>query len=287
MSSIALFRDGSYNGINGERVAARKRRSRQKRGDDARTRRLFVGIVLFLSAVLVLEILFHFFVAPRLMISDITIETKGAFELSNEEILDAAGIAKSSYFFSVHSATVEERLESLPMVKSATVSKRFPHALSLRLVKRKAIGLLTIPVEGTLQAALVDEEGVVYGIGEGANTDLHVISGVEIPRVQAGMKLPDILVSFLSDLKNLQQESPTLYRLISEVKFVKNDSTEYEVILFPSHYRIRVRIGPSIDKELLTYIMLVLDVISGRGMEDEVVEVDFRTDHVVYRVEGD
>ncbi|MFP4617903.1 MAG: cell division protein FtsQ, partial [Spirochaetaceae bacterium] len=96
-----------------------------------------------------------------------------------------------------------------------------------------------------------------------------------------------VLHSFLEDLEELKGDSPSLYRLISEVKFVKNNSTEYDVILYPSHYRVRVRIGPSIDKKLLTYVMLVLDVLSGRGMEDEVVEVDFRTDNVVYRVEGD
>ncbi len=287
MSSIALFRDGTYTGTRREQNASRNRHRSRRRRDEAKTQRFFIGIVLFLSLVLVLEILFHFFIAPRLMISNITIETQGSFTLSNEEILEAAGVQRRSYFFSVHSATVEDRLESLPMVKAARVSKSFPHALSIRLVKRSPIALLTVPVDGRLRTARVDDEGVVYGIGESTSGDLPVISGIEIPRVEAGMKLPSILVSFLEDLERLHSEAPTLYRLISEVKFVKNDSTEYEVILFPSHYRVRVRIGPSLNKELLTYIMLVLDVISGRGMEDEVVEVDFRTDHVVYRVEGD
>jgi cell division protein FtsQ len=269
MSSIALSREASY-----------------RRREETKTRKFFLYLVLFLLSVLLLEILFHFFIAPRLMIHEILIETSETLDLENEEILAAGGIERMSSFFSVRSRLVKERLESIPAVKSAKVSKRFPHSLGITLISRSPIALLTIPVEDGLRTALVDEEGVVFKIEKAASADLPIISGIDIPRVEAGMKLPNVLLGFLEDLMRLREQSPALYRLISEIKFVKNDSTGYEVILYPTPYRVRVRIGPSIDKELLTYIMLVLDVLSGREMEDAVTEVDFRTEQVVYRVEG-
>ncbi|MFW6343458.1 MAG: cell division protein FtsQ/DivIB [Sediminispirochaetaceae bacterium] len=290
MSSIALFRDAGagYSGLRGEKVSPRRKQKKKTQLDETKTKRVFIAIVLFLSFLLVLEILFHLVIAPRLVISNITIETAGDFPLSNEEILNIAGLAGgTSTYFSTNTKALEERLENIPMVRTAKVEKSFPRGLSLNLTKRTPIALLTVPLNGRLTTAFLDENGVIYSIGEVGNADFPVISGVEIPRVEEGMKLPQVLHSFLEDLEELKGESPSLYRLISEVKFVKNNSTEYDVILYPSHYRVRVRIGPSIDKKLLTYVMLVLDVLSGRGMEDEVVEVDFRTDNVVYRVEGD
>jgi cell division protein FtsQ len=98
------------------------------------------------------------------------------------------------------------------------------------------------------------------------------------------MRLPEQVKGFLRDMETLRSNAPSLYRLISEVKFVKKNKGRFEVLLYPAHYRIRVRLGPTLDTHTFKYIMLVLDVISGRGMEDDIVEVDFRTEHVVYRV---
>lgn len=56
------------------------------------------------------------------------------------------------------------------------------------------------------------------------------------------------------------------------------------MLLFPAHRKVRVRIGTSIDEQLLTYIMMVLDVVSQQNMVDKLDEIDFRTGEVVYKI---
>jgi cell division protein FtsQ len=250
---------------------------------EERARRIFRVIVLFLAAILLLEVAFHLLVAPQMVIRSIDIRARESFPMSNSEIIEAAGIQGRPYFFSVSAEEMEERLLQVPLIREAKVSKSFPDTVTIAVRSRQPIGMLMVKGERGMQQALVDSEGVVFRVGGGEVPDLPVFSGIEIPRAAAGMQLPEQIRGFLADLDRLRSEASSLYRLISEVKFVKKGESDFEVLLYPAHYRVRVRLGPTLDTHTLKYIMLVLDVISGRGME-EVTEVDFRTDDVVYRV---
>jgi cell division protein FtsQ len=241
-------------------------------------------LILFLLVVLVLELAFHLFLAPQMVISTVNIRAEESFPMSNAEIMEAAGIRGRPYFFSISPAAIEKRLQQVPMVRKAAVSKSFPDTLTIEITGRKPLGLLVVEGQNGMQHALVDREGVVFRVGGDEVPDLPVLSGIEIPRTAAGMQLPEQITGFLADLDRLRRESSSLYRLISEVKFVKKSESSFEAVLYPAHYRVRVRLGPTLDTHTLKYIMLVLDVISGRGMEDSIAEVDFRTEHVVYRV---
>jgi cell division protein FtsQ len=262
-------------------VAEARRRSS---AGEARARRIFGSIIAFLLIVLAMEVAFHLFIAPELVIGTVNIRARDDFAMSNAQILEAAGIHGKPYYFSVSPSQIEAQLERVPMVRDAQVNTRFPDTMTISITGREPLGLLMVQGENGLQQALVDRQGLVFRVGGTEVPDLPVISGIEIPRATAGMRLPDEIVGFLADLAKLRQEAPELYRLISEVKFVKKNKGRFEVLLYPAHYRIRVRLGPTLDTHTFKYIMLVLDVISGRGMEDDIVEVDFRTEHVVYRV---
>ena len=247
-------------------------------------RQLFKGIIYFLLVILILEIGFHLFIAPQLVIRTVNIKAREDLPMTNEEILEAAGIQERPYYFSVSTDRVERQLEQVPMVREAAVKTGFPDTMTIEVQGRKPIGLLMVTGEDGMQQALVDEEGVVFRVGGDDVPDLPILSGIEIPKAAAGMQLPEQVKGFLHDLHQLRQEVPSLYRLISEVKFVKKNASSFEVLLYPAHFQVKVRLGPTLDTHTLKYIMLVLDVISERGMENEVVEVDFRTEHVVYRV---
>jgi cell division protein FtsQ len=257
--------------------------NRGKSGND-RMKRIFTTVILFLLAVLVLEIVFHLFIAPELVIKTINIKARDDFPLSNAEILEAAEVRERPYFFSVSSGDIERRLERIPMVEDAAVSTSFPDTMTIDLRGRAPIGVIPVTSDGGMQQALVDDQGVIFAAGGEQVHDLPVISGIEVPQMSSGMRLPEQVKGFLRDMETLRSNAPSLYRLISEVKFVKKNESSFEVLLYPAHYRVRVRLGPTLDTHTLKYIMLVLDVISGRGMEDDIVEVDFRTEHVVYRV---
>jgi len=274
MSSVAITRNSKYS----QRVNRRQGR------EPLELQKLFKGLIILLSLILIVQLIFHFLLAPHLVIRQVRIETSDDFPYSNREIVELSGFEGGSYYFDVDPKLLAAKLEQVPMIKEAVVNKSFPHGLSISISEREAVSILTFQGEEGVGTAYVDAEGVLFQGGQGQNLDLPVISGVEVPAYREGMQLPEVLRGFLSDLEELHGDNPSLYSLISELKFVKKSATEYEVVMYPSYYPVKVRLGSTLSEDLMKYIVLVLDVVAGRGMANDIEELDFRTDQVVYRL---
>ena len=106
MSSIALFRNEKY---------SQQVRSREKR-EKLELQRFFSLLVLFLLSILLLEIIFHFFIAPTLVINKVVIQADEDFSYSDRELLEYAGIKGGIYFFDVDTDFIAARLEQIPPV---------------------------------------------------------------------------------------------------------------------------------------------------------------------------
>jgi cell division protein FtsQ len=284
MSSVALFRNSDRNykprhsSIQDQRVRRRNER------DQRDLRRLFTAIIATLGFLLAAEITYHVLIAPYLVVNKITIQAETDFPYTNAELLSIAGVNGDTYFFDVKPQLISARLERVPVIKSAEVSTQFPHSLNISITERDPLAALTVLNADGMVPAYVDSAGVIFRSKGVDFMDLPIISGIDVPAYKDGMQLPQVLTSFLEDLHQLQQKNPALYRLISEVKFVKKNTADYEVVLFPSQYQVKVRIGPALTEELMKYVVLVLDVVAGKGLESTIEEIDFRTDEVVYRV---
>lgn len=277
MSSVALSRNPKYS----QKV---KRRQGQEHME---IQRFLRGVIILLALILVLELLFHFLIAPHLTIHQVEIQAGSNFPYSNGEILSAAGFRPGSYFFDVEADLMAARIEQLPVVAAAKVQKVFPRGLSISLVQRKPLSVVMVNDGQGMSPAYIDSEGVLFRNGDFETLDLPVISGVDVPAYRDGMQLPSMLTAFLKDLESLRKSNPTLYSLISEVKFIKKNTAEYEVVLYPSQYPVKVRIGSNLSADLMKYIVLVLDVMAGKGMITDIDELDFRTNEVVYRMGRD
>ena len=284
MSSVALFRNSDRNYRPQSRSIQEQRVRRRIERDQRDLRRLFTAIITVLAVLLAAEIAYHLLIAPYLVVNKITIQAQSDFPYTNEELLSIAGVNGDTYFFDVKPKLISARLERVPVIKSVEVSKQFPHSLSISISERAPLAALTVMDADGMVPAYVDAEGVIFRSKGVDFMDLPIISGIDVPAYKDGMQLPQVLTGFLEDLQQLQQENPALYRLISEVKFVKKNTADYEVVLFPSQYQVKVRIGPALTEELMKYVVLVLDVVAGKGLESTIDEIDFRTDEVVYRV---
>src|SRR6056297_3573355 len=276
MSSIALFRNTNRNYKPGHSSIEAQRVKRRVEHDQRDLRRLFSAIIAVLVFLLLVEIVYHMFIAPYLVVNKITIQAESDFPYTNEELLSIAGVSGDAYFFDVKPKLISARLERVPVVKSVAVSKKFPHSLNIAITERAPLAALTLLDADGMVPAYVDENGVIFRSKGVDFMDLPIISGIDVPAYKDGMQLPQVLTGFLEDLQQLQQENPALYRLIPEVKFVKKNATDYEVVLFPSQYQVRVRIGPVLTEELMKYIVLVLAVVAEKGMETTIEEIDFR-----------
>ena len=249
-----------------------------------RIRRIFLIIIAALVLILILELVFHLVISPRMRVKQVRVAADRSLGLSNAEVLGLAGIRGNEYFFALDEAIIERKILEYAPVKSVTVKKAFPDTLEIAVYPRVPLALSLATVSGVSVPIALDEEGVIFQIGASVeNHNLPVISGLTFEDVALGQRTHRALIGVLHDLKELRSTSPSLFNLISEIKFVTKNRSSFEVLLYPRDYRVRVRIGTQIDAGLLREILLVLDVFSKQGVIENLAEIDFRTDEAVAR----
>jgi|GEM_PF-400016 len=242
---------------------------------------LFRWIIIGLSLVLAGELCFHLLIAPRLVIEEVIISADGSIPLADEDILRLAGVARKDYYFNLDTAEIEENLASYPLIKEAAVERVFPNKLKISLVGRKPLGITLATVENKTVPLVFDEEGVIFQIGSSITEyDMPVLSGIKIPSIQLGMKLPEELIGVLEDLQKLKAHSPKLFGVISELKFERKRDSRFEILFYPRQFETKIRIGNRIDETMIKYMLVVLDVMS-RESGSDIKELDFRTGEVV------
>lgn len=258
---------------------------RENKTSRQKMNRVFLVIVLVLFVILLLELIFHLVISPRMKLSKIEIVSDESFPLSDAAILDVAGIADGVYYFSIDELAVRQRLENYPLIKSAEVQKIFPNGLRLRFEQRTPLAMSLIEINGRSVPVCLDDEGVVFQIGPSVEIfDLPVLSGLHFREVKLGHRVNENLVDFLRDLKSIRSSTLTLFNLVSEVKFVNKSGSGFEALLYIRDYPVKVRIGNTISEDLIKRVLLVLDVFRSQGLLGNLEEIDFRSEKVVSRM---
>jgi len=240
-------------------------------------------VVVALAFVLAAELVWFFGITPCLALADV--DVAGLPGLGTEAVLAAAGIDDASSFISINAAAAERALEKLPQVESAKVVKRFPDRIRIVLEGRTAVALALAKVDGKTVPVYMDRHGVVFAVGASPQADagpaLPVLSGLVFENVVPGTRLPEPLVKLLADLDGIQRRSPALLNALSEIRIQSRPYDGFDLMLFPAQHPVRVKIGAELNEEVLRYMMLVLDVLSSKGIGAD--EIDFRTGTVSYR----
>jgi cell division protein FtsQ len=127
-----------------------------------------------------------------------------------------------------------------------------------------------------------DRKGVVFNIGGEASGgaglisgDLPVISGLVIEDPRPGMQLPAAFIPLLEQLDQIRQNAPELLSAVSEIRINRKPYDGFNLILYPVHKPIRVRLEKDLSEETLRYVLLMLDVFDKAGGYPE--EIDFRS----------
>jgi len=253
--------------------------SRENR--DGLAQRVLVIVIVTLSLILVGELVYHLVIAPRLRIETISIESDLA--ISDEELLALAGLSTGTAFFSVDADAAAARLRRFPLVRDARVETTFPNSVSVSVARRRPLATALASTENGTVPLVFDEEGVVFQIGMDSVDDLPVVSGLRFATVDLGIQLPALVVDFLTQLREIKLSEPELYRLFSEYRIVQKNEYAYEVVLYPIHYRLPVRIGTSIDADMIEYVMMMLDLLQREDRIATLRELDFRSGEGVLR----
>jgi cell division protein FtsQ len=249
------------------------------RGFEKGLKRLIIIAAVILGA----ECIWLFVVSPCMPFS--TVEVDGFTGLNRDAALALAGIGEGASWLTVDTAAVEKALADFYLVESARVIKRFPDRLRIYLEPRRAVAFSLAMVSGRVLPVYFDREGVIFNIGGGdgvASPHLPVISGLVFEQPALGMRLPAAFDSLLSDLEKIGAASPELLGAVSEIRINRKPFDGFDLILYPLHNPVKIRLENNLTEDTLRYVMLMLDVFGSKDSMPQ--EIDFRSGVASYTV---
>ncbi|MDR0669112.1 MAG: FtsQ-type POTRA domain-containing protein [Treponema sp.] len=237
-------------------------------------------IIIAAASVLVIELVWLLVISPCMPLS--RIEITGFPELERSEILLRGGIGERSSFISVDRRAVEKNLERIKEVESVRVTKQFPGTVKILLVPRVAVAMALTVIDGRQVPVYFDRHGVAFktgGVPYGAQS-LPVLSGLPL---EGDTPLSALYQPLFAGLDRIRYADAGLLGAVSEIKVNKKPYDGFDIIMYPVHIPIRVRLESVLNEDSLRYIMLMLDVFNsdtGRTIE----EIDFRAGTASYSV---
>jgi cell division protein FtsQ len=267
---------GMYDAMNMEDVPPRAPPSASKKIEKGLKRLLIAA-----AAVMGAEIIWLFGVSPCIPLS--TVEVRGFPGFDGGEVLRYAGVGEGASFISVNAGEAEKNLAAHYLVDSARVLKRFPDRLSIYLEPRRAVALSLALVDGRPLPLYYDKQGVVFRIGgEPPEENLPVLSGLVFESPGLGTRLPAAFGPLLEELEKIRESAPELLGAVSEIRIRAKTFDGFDLLLYPVHSPVRVRLESNVSEDTLRYVMLMLDVLQSRSSFPE--EIDFRSGMGAYKV---
>jgi len=240
-------------------------------------KRIFVIAGIIFTA----EIIWLFGISPFIPFSHIEVHGFDGFERT--QVLAQAGINERSSFFSTNIREVKERLAANVLTESVIAIKRFPDKLSIFLTPREAAAV-TLTTVGSKQVPIcVDRHGVFFKFAQGDTQEtqnLPILSGIENPMIN--MRLPSGLICLVESLSVISSSSPELLSAISEIRIERKAWDGFDLVLFPVHSSIKVRLENNLTEDTLRYMFLMLNVFESAFPSPE--EIDFRSGMGSYKL---
>ncbi|NNM53798.1 MAG: FtsQ-type POTRA domain-containing protein [Spirochaetales bacterium] len=246
-------------------------------------RKILKVLLLAGGLAVLLELSFHLVVAPQLRLQKIYVsgDDRG---MSTPQLLALLGIPARSYYFSVSDKALKARLETIPWVLKATVTKDFPDALKVNIVARDPLALALDESSGRTVLLSVDSHGVIFDVSpQDQRRNLPIISGIRFQTLQPGAVFPSALHSLFTSLAALRKDSPGLYSQISEIRVRKTEGGSFETLIYPVEGDVRIVLPERWTQALLKQAFVLLDVIHKQGWTAKTKEIDLRTSPVVVR----
>ena len=205
------------------------------------------------------------------------IEVSGYEGIDRAEILYRAGINNRSTFFSTDSRAVEKALAGISSLESVRVFKHFPDRIQILLEPRQPLAYALAQQDGRTVTVLFDSNGVVFRLGgmdEILPYTLPVISGLIIEDPFPGLSLPPLFTPFFNELEKIGFNAPELLGVVSEFKISPRPFSGFDIILYPVHRQIKVRLS-ELNEDTLRYALLMVDVLA--STEGGIDILDFRS----------
>ncbi|AIN94921.1 cell division protein FtsQ/DivIB [Treponema putidum] len=237
--------------------------------------------IITLVLTLIGEAVFYAVILPYNSIA--VINVSGCLDISSIEVKKLAGIDNNTKWLSINSSEISRRLVSYPGISSATVEKKFPDKVSIKIVERKAVAVAFTEVNGKTVPMEIDGCGVVFRIGSPIlQTNLPIVTGLTFKNPREGMQINEKLSQLFVQLDILQKKYPVLVNEISEIKIQPKKYGGYDLVIYPLKSRLSVITDKFLTDESLRYMMLILDVVKDINLEKDIIGIDLRGANAVY-----
>ncbi|MDR2149947.1 MAG: FtsQ-type POTRA domain-containing protein [Spirochaetaceae bacterium] len=243
-----------------------------------------VKIFLIITALVLvgIELLWWFVITPFMPFSQR--EITGMPQIDKEAVFLNAGITAKSSFMNVNTTQMEIALRKVYHFESITVHKSFPSTLTIMIKSAQAVAMAFVQLDGKTSPVYFDKNGVVVHIGKDITQSVPLISGTVFNEPSLGEYfIPPEFATFLSDLEQVQKSAPDLLLALSEIR-IDPRTYGYDLVIYPIRYPVRVRIRENLDREILRYMLLLIDVAATSG--SNIAEIDFRSGTASYIPKG-
>ena len=247
-----------------------------------REKQILTVLSFLLAAVLVMEILFNLFLAPRLRIRSVALESD--IPINDESLLNITGLDRDNWYFSLDVEKLEDSLEKLAMVEEARVTKQFPNRMVISLRSRRPLVMSLSMGKGELDPLVIDKEGVVFLSGRQVfSYNLPLLGGIDSSWSQPGALLSQDVLPLLEDLEKLKSDSENLYDIISEITLKPREKGMFDIELHLTTHKIPVLLDLPVTEDKMNQAVMVVDVMEKEGLDRKIEEIDLRSGSIVYK----
>lgn len=266
--------------LNNQKPATRNRFKKERRKIDVRgflkkTVRLTASIVVISMVVLVAYELYGFLGRTTFLRLD-RIEVSGLKKLKREEVLAAAAVKEGDDLLSLRLARMGEQLAKNPWVENVRVRRSFPHTLSIAVVEREPVGVVSM---GYLY--YLDRKGEIFKpLQEGDSLDFPVITGLsedDILRDPAGSRETLKVMLGLLDLLARNKGGVSVAD-VSELHYDKG----FGYTLFTMDRGLPIRLGMDAFSEKLGRLSRVYTELQPQITGLEYIDLDY-SDRIVVK----
>jgi cell division protein FtsQ len=248
------------------------------------------GLKRFIMAaalVIAAELIWLFAVSPCMPLE--TVEINAFPGMERHTVLAIAGIDGKSSWFNLDALRAEKELAKHSSIETARVLKRFPDRVKIFLTPRTPAAMSLASSGGRMVPVFFDREGMIITVGTGndlSNAPLEsrvpILSGVVIDNPVPGMRLPAVFGPLLENIEKIGSGAPELLEAVSEIRINRKPFDGFDLVLYPVHNPVRVRLESDLSEDMLRYALLMIDVFeSGHADLDE---IDFRTATASYTI---
>jgi cell division septal protein FtsQ len=268
--------------LNNQKPAARNRFKKQRkkiniRGFLKKTVRLTAAVVVTSLIFLVCYEIYGF-IGKTTFLRLERIEVSGEEKLTREEILSAAAVKIGDDLLGLKLPRMGEQLTKNPWIASVKIRRNFPHALSIDVVERQPIGIVSM---GYLY--YLDSKGDIFKpLQEGDKLDFPVITGLaedDLLRDPAGAK--ETVKGMLVLLEQLKKERAGIKLAdISELHYDKG----FGYTIFTINNGLPIRLGMDGFNDKLDRLSKIYSDLQVQMPTLEYIDLDYSDRIVVKKV---